>query len=109
MKRYGLVFRINDQCYLAEYVEGVVQGAFPIRDSQNVYQEMNPREMSLVEIVSDGESEEGENISILDLKMLTITSEKGGNPEGWIPQIIEDRLFTDLANSIFENEVVNLS
>lgn len=102
MKRYGLVFKIDDQCWLAEYYDGDIENASPIEDNEGVYAELNPREMSLVEIFADGITEEGEKVSLQDLRTITIKHEN--DPEATIGTLIESGGLPEVARSVFENE-----
>jgi len=102
MKRYGLVFKVEDQCWLAEYRGGTVEDAYPIDDEEGVYTELNPREMVLVEVVSDGEVDGNERVILQDLK--TITIENQNDPEKCIVDLIHDGAFPEVAQSIHEGE-----
>jgi hypothetical protein len=101
-KRYGLVFKIDDQCYLAEYQDGIVEDATGIDDNDGVYTDLNPREMSLVEIVGQGDVEDGERVSLQDLKTITIENED--DPEKTIVDLLHSGAFPEVAQSIFEGE-----
>ena len=102
MKRYGLVFKINDQCWLAEYKDGAVEDAAPIDDEEGIYKELNPREMVLVEIANDSFTDEGEKVSLLDLK--TVTVENEDDPEKSIVDLINSGAFPEVAESVFDGE-----
>ncbi len=102
MKRYGLVFKIEDQCWLAEYVDGSIEDASPIDDNDKVYEDLNPREMSLVSIASDGEVEGGERVSLQDLKTITIKCDE--DPDRTIADFIESGNLPALAEEIFSGE-----
>lgn len=103
MARYGLVFKIDEQCWLAEYEgDGWVQDASPIEDEDGIYTDMNPREMSLVEIVTLGDVDGGESVSLQDMKTVTVKNEE--DPEKTIVHILEEGMFPTLAQSIFHGE-----
>lgn len=102
MKRYGLVFKIDDQCWLAEYIDGEIEDASPIDDHNGIYTELNPREMSLVDIVTEGDVEGGERVSLDDLKTITIKNDE--DPELTLADLISSGGLPDLAKQIFEME-----
>jgi hypothetical protein len=105
--RYGLVFKLGEQCYLAEYnPDGTVEDAAPIDDDDGVYADLNPREMSLVEIVRVGEVDEGEQVGLQDLKTITIQNDE--NPDDTIMEILENGDFPMVAENIFESEELEL-
>ena len=106
IKRYGLVFKMDDQCYLAQYHEdGTMEDASPIEDDNGVYAELNPRELSLVDIEYDGETENGELLSLSDLKTVTIRNEE--SPDDTIEDLLVSGNFPALAEGIYREEIEN--
>jgi hypothetical protein len=103
MARYGLVFKLEEQCWIAEYKkDGSVEDAAPIDDEEGIYAELNPREMSLVEIETLGDVDGGESVSLKDLKTITINNED--DPEKTLVEMFEDGMFPTLAMHVFREE-----
>jgi hypothetical protein len=101
MERYGLVFKIWDQCWLSEFINGTAEDASPIDDEEGAYEDLGPCEMSLVEIKSEGETDSIERVYLKDLKTITIEHD---DPEKSIVNLIEEGGFPELAKAIFEDE-----
>lgn len=101
-KRYGLIFKIEDQCWLAEYVDGEVEDASPLSDEEGVYTELNPREMVLVEITHEKDTDGGEVVTIQDLRTITVRND--AEPEKTLVDLVMAGSLPELARSIFEGE-----
>jgi hypothetical protein len=102
MSRYGLVFKTDNQCWLSEYVDGTIKDASPLDDHNKIYEDLNPREMSLVEIFHEEDVNGGERVSLQDLKTITITNEEF--PEKTIADLLESGGLPEIARSVFEGE-----
>lgn len=101
-KRYGLVFKVEDQCWLSEYVNGTIEDASPLNDEKGAYTELNPREMVIVEIVHENDIDSGELVSIMDMRTVTIRCDN--NPKKTVTDLVASGSLPELAETIFENE-----
>lgn len=103
MKRYGLIFKLINRCWLAEYVDGSVQDASPIDDHDGVYSELALHEMSLVEITGDGSVDGGEQVTLQDIKTIRVRNDS--DPDATIGDLIESQKFPKVAESVYQEEI----
>lgn len=103
MKRYGLVFKIDEECWLAEYVDEEIQDASVIDDHNGVYTDLNPKEMSLVCIETVEDVENGERVYLDDLKTITVQNKENSNLT--VMDLVSSGDFSKLAKYIFESEI----
>lgn len=101
-KRYGLVFKFNDDCWISEYIDGEIQEAYLLSDEEGVYDELNPREMAIVEIVHEKSAENGEVVSLADVRTITVRCDD--EPENTVMDLIKAGALPELARAVFENE-----
>lgn len=104
-KRYGLVVRINDQCWLGEYQGDSVTELSPFLDQEGVYSDLNPKEISLVEIESIGIIDnEDEEVTLKDLKVITVKNHET-NKEQSIEDLINEGHLPEISKCIYEEEL----
>lgn len=102
LKRYGLIFKIENQCWLTEYFDGQIEDASPLSDDNEIYKELNPRELVLVEIFHEKSTDGGEIVSIQDLRTITVRNDN--NPEKTVADLVLVGDLPELAKTIFEKE-----
>ena len=70
-KNYGLVFKIDNQMWLVEYKNGVVEEAFLVSDDENKYVDLDNENLRFVEINKNY----SDTMSLTDLQNIKIENE----------------------------------
>jgi Neuraminidase (sialidase) len=99
---YGLVFRHEDKLWLVTYDESgnVKDDGTNISDSDSIYNELKPNELSFVSAEIDGE-----RFNLRDLK--TITIEHADTPaEKILPKLFKDGQFPKIAAEIYKDVLI---
>jgi hypothetical protein len=99
--KYGLVFKINDIIFLAEYDEdGNIGEGCDISDEEGVYQHFTGNDVSFVELYSYQQ----DVMKIRDLKMISIRNDE--DPNATFSDFLKEGGGPEFAKSIYD-EVIN--
>lgn len=95
MFTYGLVFRMQDQVWLALFDEhGNIEDADTITDPEGVYDTLAPNAMSFVSVERYGE------LNLSDLQTITVSRENCTDEEA-ILMMLDEGDFPDFAREIW--------
>lgn len=100
--RYGLVYKINGECFLSKYDEnGILQDGDNISDNDSIYQSLEDNQISLVEW-----SEENDIVNIMDLSTITLTNKDDPDEMACVLELMDEGFFPEFAETIWQEEVV---
>jgi hypothetical protein len=96
-KRYGLVCKISNVCFLAEYDDqGRIGTGYQITDPRGDYKDLTPNELSFVEIVMEPQEDV---VYLRDLRKIDITHED--DPSKTVHDFIKTGGMVDLARTFY--------
>lgn len=97
MGTYGLVFKLNDLVWLAEYANNHLKEAFVISDADGIYETLDSKQMSFVYIKNDLLNCK---VHLRDIVTFTVSNETC--PGKGVKELIDEGFFEEFALSIYE-------
>ncbi len=99
---YGLVFRVGEDIFLAEYdSDGNIGDGGAIEDEKQIYKDLTENEISFVEV----ERYQQDVQYLRDLKVITVTNEE--YPEKTVLDLLKEGGGEELATLLYQDLVKN--